>query len=516
MSTSFTRVSAAVLLASVVFVSSAPYAEAAAKRTSKATFEETMSTSDLKAAYAEAASGGDKVRILVMPGHEPDFGGAEFKGYYEREFAVDIAEKLAAELRTDPNLEVFVARGNAGWNDDFEYYFDKQSRKIERFVSAHKSAMEKLEKKGRLKENEEQGAHNAARTDVALRLYGVSKWANEHDVDLVLHLHLNDETDHAADTAGVHTGAAIYVPDSIYGNAKASMAIAEPVFERLNAYTATSTSGLETKGIVEDRELIAVGAYNTAEMPSLLIEYGYIYEPRITEGARNEVFTDYAHATASGVKDFFGSNGISRTGTKVLPYTFASDVTATTTPDTRGLYALQAALRDRGFYPGSEASLVECPVSGLMNVCTKASLKAFQAANGLEQTGTFGPSTRMALNTVYGLATPAAAPIASVPVPAPVPVASANTCVAFEGALALDATDAQTKGEVTRLQKVLAKDAAIYPEGKVTGYFGPATLAAVKRFQVKQKVATASSAAYGLVGPATKAALLTACSTAGN
>jgi|GEM_PF-619660 len=510
MSTFFSRLLSVTLVATFVFVSVAPPANAAT-RTKKAAFEQTVSADDLASRYAEALAGGEKVRILIMPGHEPDFGGAEFKGFYEREFVVDIAEKLATELRTDPNFEVFVARGSQGWNDDLSYYFDKQGKKIERFVDTHKEAMEKLEKKGRIKENEEQAAHNEARSDVALRLYGVNKWANENDIDLVLHLHLNDELGHATNEPGVHAGTALYVPDSIYGNAVASKAIAEPIFSRLLTTNATSTFGLETKGIVEDRDLIAVGAFNTAEMPSVLIEYGYIYEPRITgEGARTEVFADYAYQTALGVKDFFGSAGRPQFGTKVLPYQFTSDVLATTTasstPNTRGMYALQAALHDRGFYPGTEASLGICPVSGLTNECMNTAVKAFQASKGIEQTGTLGAQTRAALNGAYGLSTPV---LAKVPVVTPAP--SLASCPAFTGTLELDATDATTNGEVTRLQTLLAKDSAIYPEGKVTGYFGPATLAAVKRFQLKESVVASTSSAYGMIGPATKAQLMAVC-----
>lgn len=513
MRTLFSSFLSIALIAGVAFVSSAPHLEAATRRT--VTFDETVSVDDLMAAYAAAASGGEKVRILIVPGHEPDFGGTEFTGYYERAFVVDIAEKLATELRSDSNFEVLVARGTQGWNDDFTRYFDRQERRIERFVDDHKEDMEKLERRGRLEENEEQAAHNEARSDVALRLYGVNKWANENGVDLVLHLHLNDETGHATNVRGVHSGMAIYVPDEIYGNAKASEALAEPIFERLNTTNATSTFGLETAGILEDRELIAIGAYNTSEAPSLLIEYGYIYEPRITgEGARDEVFTDFAYQTALGVKDFFGSPGRARFATKALPYQFSLDLLATTTAsttplDARGMYALQAALRALGFYPGTEASLAECPVSGIGNECTMLAVKAFQASKGLEQTGTLGPQTRTALNTAFGLSTP----LATVPPPqTPAPAA----CAAFTSALEPEATDADTNGEVTRLQTLLAKDVAVYPEGSITGYFGPATLAAVKRFQIKQGLVTESSPGYGLVGPATRAALRTACSTTAN
>lgn len=499
---------------SLALLSSAPHLEAASKRTPSGTFPEALSTEDLLAAYADAAAGGDKVRILIMPGHEPDFGGAEFRGYYEREFVVDIADKLAAELRSDANFEVFVARGNQGWNDDFTYYFDRQGKKIERFVEKHKEDMERLDKRKKLQENKDQAAHNEARSDVALRLYGINKWANENDVDLVLHLHLNDEAGRSADEPGIHSGGAIYVPDSIYGNAKASKAIAEPIFERLNTTTATSTFGLETRGILEDRELIAIGAYNTSEAPSLLIEYGYIYEPRVTgEGARTEAFADFAFQTAQGVKDFFGSTQRPRFSTKVLPYQFTSDVLATSTSkDTRGIYALQAALRSLGYYPGTEVSLSVCPVSGITNECMETAIKTFQAAKGLEQTGTLGPATRVALNSAFGLATPAVASIAVVPQTPPPPTAATPTsCVAFTGTLAEDATDASTNGEVTRLQTFLAKDAAVYPEGRVTGYFGSATLAAIKRFQVKNEIAKEGSDGYGVVGPRTLKAINVQC-----
>ncbi len=56
--------------------------------------------------------------------------------------------------------------------------------------------------------------------------------------------------------------------------------------------------------------------------------------------------------------------------------------------------------------------------------------------------------------------------------------------------------------DVTKLQALLATDPSIYPEGKVTGYFGPATRAAVKRFQAKYGLATP-----GRVGPQTLAKL---------
>lgn len=56
--------------------------------------------------------------------------------------------------------------------------------------------------------------------------------------------------------------------------------------------------------------------------------------------------------------------------------------------------------------------------------------------------------------------------------------------------------------DVTALQTYLAADSAIYPEGLITGYFGPLTRAAVIRFQARFGIPQ-----VGRVGPQTLAAI---------
>jgi len=65
----------------------------------------------------------------------------------------------------------------------------------------------------------------------------------------------------------------------------------------------------------------------------------------------------------------------------------------------------------------------------------------------------------------------------------------------------------QTSEEIKIMQTILAKDPAIYPEGTINGNFGPATLAAIKKFQVKYGIAKEGDVGYGYVGPATRAKL---------
>lgn len=60
--------------------------------------------------------------------------------------------------------------------------------------------------------------------------------------------------------------------------------------------------------------------------------------------------------------------------------------------------------------------------------------------------------------------------------------------------------------DVTALQNFLRSQGAdIYPEGKVTGYFGPLTRGAVERFQERYGIVREGDLEYGFVGPKTRA-----------
>jgi hypothetical protein len=69
-------------------------------------------------------------------------------------------------------------------------------------------------------------------------------------------------------------------------------------------------------------------------------------------------------------------------------------------------------------------------------------------------------------------------------------------------ALARDLRQGMDGEDIKALQEILAADSDVYPEGLVTGHFGPLTAKAIMKFQMKHGIE-----AVGLVGPKTRQAL---------
>ncbi|MDB5190200.1 MAG: hypothetical protein JWN49_526 [Parcubacteria group bacterium] len=478
----------------------------------------TRTVAELQQKYAATAVNGQKVRILIVPGHEPNFGGAEYQGIYEREITVQIADQLATYLGQNPKLQVIVARSNTGWNLDLTNYFFNDWVDIQSFVEAKKQAMQNSIMNGSVQQRsiDDQVDHSAAPTDVALRLYGINKWADENNIDLVIHLHINDTTDHGPDSPSANSGFAVYVPDSQYGNASTSLPIGKAIAARLAAMNATSSLPVENKGVVPDQDLIAIGAYDTLSVPSVLIEYSYITEPKLTHTeVLATVAKDFAYETYLGVQDFFKDSVRTAYPTASLPFVFTG--TSTMGSSSPAAYSLQTGLHILGFYPTASSTLSAalaqvtnnssstptlfnlCGISGLMDGCTVDAINAFQKSHGWKPTGKLGPQTIAALNARFS----------KVPT---IPATNTSTaCDVPTSSLSLNTKDSNTKGDVSRLQRLLATDSKIYPEKLVTGTFGPATQKAVQRFQTANKIATPGTAAFGLVGPKTLAALQVLC-----
>lgn len=364
-------------------------------------FVPSITVGELNDTYRSAAPSplvaAEKVRVLIVPGHQPQKGGTEFNGIYERDIVVDIADALAALLLQNPHYEVTVARSKSAWNPVLQTYFDTHVLEIDTFRQSQAAQMADRIADGSILPQADQIYHTTTSSEAALQLYGINKWASDNQYDIALHLHLNDYAGRRRVTEDSYTGFAIYVPNRQYSNAEASHAIGEAIAVRLNAYHATSTLPREDVGVVEDMELIAIGSNNSVDAAAMLIEYGYIYEPQFHDASvRMLAVQEYAFETYLGLQDFFKDPTPSMYGSSAFPYDW-SGVEAKKGERGPGVYALQSALRSLGHYPPKGRTFSDCPISGKVGPCTTASIREYQTAKGISATGIIGPRTREAL-----------------------------------------------------------------------------------------------------------------------
>lgn len=87
-------------------------------------------------------------------------------------------------------------------------------------------------------------------------------------------------------------------------------------------------------------------------------------------------------------------------------------------------------------------------------------------------------------------------------------VGDSSRCVDLEHSLVIGSTNATTNGEVSKLQQFLVA-AGVYPEARITGYYGLLTAQAVVRWQKAHGMDFVTTASG--VGPMTRAKLRAAC-----
>lgn len=265
-----------------------------------------ISVAELQRKYDKAPKTKKEVRILLVPGHEPFYGGAEYGGLKERDMAVALAQELSALLNSNSRYETIMSRDAAGWNPTFLSYFADNWDAIRAFAQQQKVEMAKHIGAGALIKHDPAMIHNTAPSDVAFRLYGIHKWANENQVDVSIHIHFNDNPRKNTFRAGNYAGFAIYVPDPQYSNGTTARSVADSIFARLSQKYSPSNMPKEAPGIIESQDLIAVGSNNTSDAPSILIEYSYIYEPMLQDPTtRAQALQDMARQTYEGLQDFF-------------------------------------------------------------------------------------------------------------------------------------------------------------------------------------------------------------------
>ncbi|MCX6718834.1 MAG: N-acetylmuramoyl-L-alanine amidase, partial [Candidatus Taylorbacteria bacterium] len=355
----------------------------------------------------DVAQGRAKIRVLIVPGHNPDFGGAEYGNIKERNLTVVLADDLAKFLRDNGKYEVFETRDTLSWSPTFTAYFKDHWNEIVDWQKSYRNEMTQLISMGSVSKPVSSVYHNTAPLNVAYRLYGITKWSNENNIDIVIHVHLNDYPGHMSNVPGKYSGFVIYVPSKQYLNGNTTSMIADKVFKRLAKYNPVSDLPGESAGVVDDAELIAIGAYNTSDTPNMLIEYGYLYEQQFVDSdLRGQALNDLAYQTYLGLQDFFDQTGAAALArpydTLVLPHDWNSIIAAkSSAPE---VFALQTALAVGGYYPPADKKMNDCPRNGSLGPCTKEALADFQSKHGISgESGVAGQKTLEALKELYSI-----------------------------------------------------------------------------------------------------------------
>ncbi|MBI4134880.1 MAG: N-acetylmuramoyl-L-alanine amidase [Candidatus Sungbacteria bacterium] len=334
---------------------------------------ETVSAESLRERYADK-----ELRILLVPGHDNSDYGTEFKGVREADLTREVVGYLSGFLESDEHFQVFTTRdGDTGeYTPFFASYFQSEEKEVVSFREQLRTFIAEALERGQFVMRN--GVlHNSAPPRVAHKLYAMNKWANENKIDAVLHIHFNDYAGRPSGKVGKYSGFTIYIPDEQFSNARASLVLAESVFRQIKKYVPVSDLTGESHGLTPDQELIAIGANGSLDGASLLLEYGYIYEPQFTKpGVRESIMRELAYQTYAGIKKYFEPEA-AISETTLLPFQWNAPLKkdARTGKD---VLALQAALLFEGVYPPPGKDLRECPLTGFFGECTETSVAIFQ------------------------------------------------------------------------------------------------------------------------------------------
>jgi N-acetylmuramoyl-L-alanine amidase len=247
------------------------------------------------------------IKILLVPGHDNEVWGAQYGNTKEADMTLALATRIYNILKKDKRFEVYITRDSKGYTKEFSDYFMNHQADILAFKENAKKIMEDKIASGSFIQKEN-APHHSVSVDVADKLYGFNKWANENKMDAVIHIHFNDYPRKSKWTIGKYKGFAVYIPEGQMANWKESGQLGADIFSQLHKKYITSTYKPESAGLVSDQKLIAIGANNTLDVSvrSILIEYGYIYEKKFrTSSPRLAAYKDMAERTVAGIKNYF-------------------------------------------------------------------------------------------------------------------------------------------------------------------------------------------------------------------
>ena len=351
---------------------------------------------------------GGPVKILIIPGHDNEFSGAKYRGVTEADMAVDLANKIADTLRTDPRLMVTVSRTKDGYLPELQNYFDTHQSDVADFIHTKKQETASLIDSGKITNTDNHVPHSNAPDGAVYRLYATNKWINESGFNLVLHVHFNDYGSRPFEKPGQFSGYTVYVPDDSLPNAEPSFGIATKLANRLArvwkpGVEANKANNMFPNGIIKDYKLIAMGSYRTLDVPSILLESSFIYEPQVQPDLFQKTTDAIARSIGIGLHEYFTNK---KSLTRDISYVWKKNLAKSVVkakdlkPD-NDVLMLQYALAEMDYFPPKGKTQDDCKFDGIYGACTISAMRVFQAKNHLGIDGKAGPKTRAILNKLF-------------------------------------------------------------------------------------------------------------------
>ncbi len=169
-------------------------------------------------------------KILIVPGHDDESYGAIFNGVKEADMNVKLGLYLYNLLKKDKKFKVFITRDWQGYTKEFSDYFANNGDRINDFIENSKTSFQNKIVSGEIKKVDNNVYHNYASNKVAGILYGINLWANENNIDAVIHIHFNDYVRDKKWEIGDYKGFVIYMPYNQFKFAKESTDLAAYIF----------------------------------------------------------------------------------------------------------------------------------------------------------------------------------------------------------------------------------------------------------------------------------------------
>lgn len=251
-------------------------------------------------------------RVLIAPGHEPQHGGAIFRNVRERDLASDLSVYMSDRLKSAGIFEVRVTRDRSDWDKTLTQYINREATQI----IGLKFCKQLLTELSYLSQNrtrvDDAVPHSYTDYDSSLRLYGTNMWANHNKIDLVVNVHFNNDNRLNTRVRGANRGFSIYIPSKDMSNSINSRKVAQYIYDELKQDFEPDISSTArdhaSDAIYEDQSLIALGANDTLVMPSVLIEYAYVYEKMFdTDDSTKSALSIMASDTVRGINKYFNN-----------------------------------------------------------------------------------------------------------------------------------------------------------------------------------------------------------------